>query len=422
MLGSQPRSSLAAELLARPETKAPSQHEFDAPDDVIRHALYFLRPCDVARASAVCRRWRRVGADELVWKRLCKRTLDLFIPESARSAAEEVTEEERALALEDAAEEAAAIAAADALAAAEAAEEEPGRVVVAAEARGRLALALGAGAAERRARLAELAAVRSAAAAERERIAAARGECVDYFRSRAQSLGSFRKAFVFLPQLHFLDSGGYCLHQEYCRQGVRDMFHMRPDILRAVFCRCFWFRSDRTLLYSLMTGQPHEAARELRRLLSRLATQEASEAAAVAADAAAAAHTARTLALLPSAATPPAAAVPPQQPQPPPTPPASRAALLSRSKVLGFSTSRAEGVERTVGRGTWAFEGRFLLAEVTTSSSTTTWRLEVCGGDLKRLRIAGMSMRAFSDRAGSAPTPITQLNDEELVFLPLPIV
>jgi hypothetical protein len=378
----------------------------------------------------VCRRWRRVGADELVWKRLCKRTLDLLIPEPARSAAEEVTAEERALASEDAAEEAAASAAADALAAAEAAEEEPGRVFVTAEARSRLALALGAGTAERRARLAELSAVRLAAAAERERVAAARGECVDYFRAHAHSLGSFRKAFVYLPQLHFLDSGGYCLRQEYCRQGVRDMFHMRPDILRAVFCRCFWFRSDRTLLYSLMTGQPHEAARELRRLMSRLATQEASEAATAAAEAAAAAaaaiaFTARPNAAVTSTATPPASvlsAAPPPQSQPPSAPPASRAALLSRSKVLGFSTSRAEGVERTVGRGTWAFEGRFLLAEVTTSSSTTTWRLEVCEGDLKRLRIVGMSMRAFSDRAGSAPTPITQLNDEELAFLPLPIV
>jgi hypothetical protein len=198
------RAVAEAELLVRPEERGPRQFEYAMPDDCLRLVLYFTRAQDVARAAAVCRRWRRVGADELVWRRLSQRTMDRYLPEAPAAAAGDDGGE-----AEDAAEEAA---------------EEAAAAAAAADGRGGGGGDADAAAHRRRAREAR-AAARRAALAERERLASARAEVVGHFRAEAKRLRSYRLAFTALPQV--FETGLYCLREAYTRQGVSDMVRGR---------------------------------------------------------------------------------------------------------------------------------------------------------------------------------------------------
>ena len=422
------RAAADAELLLRPEERGPRQHEWAMPDDCLRLCFYLLPAQDIARAAGVCRRWRRVGADELLWRRICQRTLDRYLPAPAAPA-----ERDEAAATAGAALAVVAVPAGEALGA-EA--EEPAAVSLSIE---------------RQRELDALAAERRAEREERERLLAARAEVVAQFRAEARRLRSYRLAFPSLPQV--FEAGLYCLRQAYTRPGVSDMFHVRADpTLRVVSHRCFWLREDGALLYSLLPGQPFEAVREMRRLMGRLATAEASRiaveaqraaaaaAAAAAAEAAAAAAAAVAAvaaaaaaasagAPAPSAAAP-SAAVAAAAPPPPPAAAAAAAvtgpraaAFVPRERLLAVNTSRLGGdVERTIGKGTWRLEGRTIVAEVVTAGSIlTSWRLEIEAGQPKRLVVRALTLSS----PGAAPDAgheIRELDDEAFVWQPLPVV
>lgn len=353
------------------EYRSPKQYEWSLPDDVLRHCLYFLPAWDVARSSGVCRRWRRVLGDEVVWRKLSKRTFTqwlplLSLPEEKENETNESDEEEVSLSI------------------------------------------------VRQGELDAIAAAKLQSRIEYQRRVEARAEVLAEFKSTVTLLRSYRKAYVFIPQL--FESGLYVLKEEYTRRGVRDMFHVAADVLRVIFHRCFWFRDDGTLLYSMLPGQPFEAVKEMRKLVTRLADVNNTINNTISGS---------ILSPIPLNLCGNSSIIaPPPLPQPQ-TPQLNnhRVNRISRSRVLELNTARGSGadVERNIGKGWWRLDGRQVFAEVITAGKICTrWVLESVRGNPKQLEIISLTLTEQGSAQGEG-TLLTTYTNQILEWKALPV-
>ena len=342
------------------EYRSPKQHEWNLPDDVLRHCLFFLPAWDIARSSGVCRRWRRVLGDEEVWRKLSKRTFAHWLPSiSSPTIDNDITnnsEDEVSLSL--------------------ARQEE----------------------------LDAIAAIKLQSRMEFQRRLDARAEVLSIFKSNVTLLRSYRKAFPFIPQL--FESGLYVLKEEYTRRGVRDMFHVAADVLKVVFHRCFWFRDDGSLLYSMLPGQPFEAVKEMRKLVTRLADNNNNNSSSNNN------NSSSGLLLNPSpinvaGGTSSGVVLPPSIPS-------NRViSRISRARVLELNTTRGSGsdVERNIGKGWWRLDGQQVFAEVTTAGKICTrWVLEIVSGNPKQLEIISLTLTEQGSPQGEGAVLSTYSN------------
>ena len=347
------------------EYQSPKQHEWNLPDDVLRHCLFFLPAWDISRSSAVCRRWRRVLGDEEVWRKLSKRAFAQWLPPISVPT---IDGEEKTNNVDD--EVSLSIARQDELDA--------------------------------------IAAIKLQSRIEHQRRVDARAEALAIFKSNVTLLRSYRRAYPFIPQL--FESGLYVLREEYTRRGVRDMFHVAADVLKVVFHRCFWFREDGSLLYSMLPGQPFEAVKEMRKLVTRLSDNSNSGNVS--------GHLVNPLLLNVSGGAGGSVV-------PPPLPPQSNRAIgrISRARVLELNTSRGSGadVERNIGKGWWRLDGRQVFAEVTTAGKICTrWVLEIVSGNPKQLEIISLTLTEQGSPQGEG-TLLSTYSNQVLDWKALPI-
>jgi hypothetical protein len=255
----------------------------------------------------------------------------------------------------------------------------------------------------RQAYLAARRARRRAALDEVARLTRVHSEAVADFRGEVARLRSFRLAFRSIPLVR--SNGIYALRHEYVRQGVRDMFHVAPGVLKCVYHRCFWFREDGSLLYAMLPGQPFEAIREFRRVATALDIHRGAGATrgvglAVGGVGGEGGDGGEGAAALSPAPAPP------------------KKASSSRSAVLNLNT---QDMTSTVGKGFYRLEGRLLLCDVVTSKSILTrWVCEVGGGFSDRLTVLSVHLTEPGADPGTA-TPLLSLAGETIEFRAAPV-
>ena len=190
------------------------------PSDVLFTIFSVLPPEDVSRCGAVCVSWRSVATLEALWKGIAKRTLSRHHPEPKRPPDTPELPADGALSLSESRQ-----------------------------------LELDAELQFQDARLTEF-----RAAQERRR------EVVALFRRRVvENRGSFRRSYLAIPQTRV--GGVYVARHEYCRKGVRDMFHNYDGILQCVYHRVVWLRpEDHSVTYLMCAGTLDEAIRSMKRM------------------------------------------------------------------------------------------------------------------------------------------------------------
>ena len=188
------------------------------PDHIVQHIFGYLSPVSVARCACTSVRWRALGSADAVWRPMCRLALDRYHPRPTLASSHVSVQSSISL----------SIAHQHELNARHASEK--------------------------------------AALDEAKRLADFRLAVIAELRRQQRSLGTYVLAFRCVPMIR--TSGVYTLRHEYIRKGVRDMFHVYEGTLRVVYHRTFLFRSDGTLLYSMLPGDYTESFKEFKRSLA----------------------------------------------------------------------------------------------------------------------------------------------------------